>query len=148
MKIELRKSKRVDLPEIHRLLGYIPAMEKPTLERFSSAWAHDMLPEILVAAIDDKPVGVAIYNLGLTYMGERCVWMDCLAVDEKHRKRGIATRLIHGIQERVGKLGIDFIPFVVYKENTEARAFYASLGAKKVRDDFITMGIPVPCGGK
>jgi len=83
-----------DLPDIFRMMGYIPAMEIPDYSVFREAIIGGRFPKLLVAEKDNKPVGIVIYHVEYHIDGKGYVWLACLSVEVEYRRRGIATELI------------------------------------------------------
>ena len=81
-------------------------------------------PEMfLVAVIDDTIVGTAMAG----YEGHRG-WINYLAVDPAHRRRGVARAMMERVEELLRVAGCPKINLQVRSGNEEVIAFYKSLG--------------------
>jgi GNAT superfamily N-acetyltransferase len=149
-KVTMSRAMIEDLPEVFRMLAYIPAMKMPErYDHWVADWRAKRLPEILVARIDGKPVGVAIYEVMRSFRGgvEGWAWLSCLAVDENHRRSGVATAIINRVKRRVRKMGAVDLVWEVYNENTTARAFYDKIGAIELEPEREGFTKLVVCAG-
>ncbi|XGI83431.1 N-acetyltransferase family protein [Halorutilales archaeon Cl-col2-1] len=54
-----------------------------------------------------------------------------LYVDPDHRRKGIGTRLLHEIRERLSDLGVERLKVFVLADNQVGNSFYQSLGFEK-----------------
>ncbi len=98
---------------------------------------------IALAALDENKVvgGLAAYELKKFEQARSEVYIYDLAVDETHRRRGIATALI----EKLKEIAADRGAYVIYVQadyvDPPAIALYTKLG---VREDVLHFDIPVP----
>ena len=77
----------------------------------------------LVAVAGGEVVGVV---LG-THDGRRG-WINRLAVIPTYRRRGIAGRLVRGVEARADALGIDIVAALIESENEASLAFFRRMG--------------------
>jgi len=78
---------------------------------------------VLVATIDGELVGFAIMKFG-----DDDAHLHLLAVDPRHRRRGIATELLNWLEAACRTAGMQSIRVEVRTTNRPARALYAGLG--------------------
>lgn len=107
----------------------------------SQAWAVEFLKKqlgnpdvtVLVAELSGTVVGEARFEVrkspesGLLRTNTT-LQIEEVVVDENHRRRGIAKRLIAGIEEHAARLGIKQVTLNVWGFNTPAERLYAALG--------------------
>lgn len=129
MGIQVRKPKPDEFSAVHKMMSYIPEMERPPLKTFMAMVQAGKYPEILVALDGRKPVGMTIYSTRLDWLGHGDTFMYCLAVEPEYRRKGIGRALVEGMKSDIKKYCSDLIGFVVFKENTDAFQFYEDLGA-------------------
>ena len=92
-------------------------------------------PELfLVADTDDGIIGVVMGG----WDGRRG-WLHHLAVCQEHQRHGIATALVHAVEDQLRSKGCLKVNLLVFAENTAARQFYAVLGYDEMRP-VIAMG--------
>jgi aminoglycoside 3-N-acetyltransferase I len=98
---------------------------------------------IALAAMDGETLvgGIAAYVLDKFEQERREIYIYDLAVDEAHRRRGIATALIRRLQRVAAERGAYVIFVQADHGDDPAIALYASLGA---REDVLHFDIPVP----
>jgi ribosomal protein S18 acetylase RimI-like enzyme len=87
----------------------------------------------LVAVLDSEVVGTAMGG----YDGHRG-WVYYVVVSPRHRRKGIGTALIRGVEERLAGLGCPKVNLQVRATNDEVVAFYRKLGYRV--EDRISMG--------
>ena len=93
---------------------------------------------IIVAAIEDEIVGFAVVQYierpESAYNKERKYFhIEEFGVDEKHRRKGIATAMINFIKEDAKNRGFKRIELDMWEFNDGALAFYESAGLKTYR---------------
>ena len=62
------------------------------------------------------------------------LYLDSLAVDSNHRRKGIATMLLNAATERARRLGIPAVGLLVDKGNPNAERLYTAIGFRYVND--------------
>jgi ribosomal protein S18 acetylase RimI-like enzyme len=92
--------------------------------------------QFLVAEIEGQVVGTTIAG----YDGHRG-WIYSVAVDEKHRRKGIATAMIREAEQILKALDCPKINLQVMPNNPAAVALYQSLGYAV--EDRVSMGKPI-----
>ena len=93
---------------------------------------------IIVAAIEDEIVGFAVVQYierpESAYNKERKYFhIEEFGVDEKHRRKGIATAMIDFAKDDAKKRGFERIELDMWEFNDCALAFYESAGLKTYR---------------
>ncbi|MGI9470359.1 MAG: GNAT family acetyltransferase [Rubripirellula sp.] len=97
-------------------------------------------PELfLVAEKDDMIVGSVMAG----FDGHRG-WINYLAVDPTHRRRGFGRQLIDAAEMRLRSLGCPKINLQIRDDNRDAIAFYQRIGFAP--DPVISMGKRLPAG--
>ena len=87
--------------------------------------------EVLIAERDGHAVGYALFTDGYnTDIAARAVWLQDLYVEEQARGHGIGRRLLTAVARLAVGRGARSVWWGVRSGNDQARAFYASLGAK------------------
>ncbi len=77
----------------------------------------------LVAESEGRLVGVVIG----THDGRKG-WINRLAVAPAYRRRGIASRLVRELEERLAALGLEVVAALIESTNTASLAFFTALG--------------------
>ena len=90
----------------------------------------------VVAVIDESVVGTAMAGFD-GYRG----YVYRVAVDQDHRRRGIATALMRRVEAALRALDCPKLKLQVEPGNTDVIAFYRHLGYQV--DDFVDMGKPL-----
>ena len=91
----------------------------------------------LVAVSEDKPETKIVGSVMGGYEGHRG-WINYLAVDPNHRRKGIARKLMKEIEEKLITKGAPKINLQIRKTNQEVMAFYEAIGY--IEDKVISMG--------
>jgi len=87
---------------------------------------------VLVAlAGDDVIGGLVAYALEKIEQHRSEIYIYDLAVDEKHRRRGVATKLIRALRPLAAEWGAEVIFVQADPEDEPARALYRSLGTEE-----------------
>ncbi len=96
-------------------------------------------PELFfVAARGPEIVGTAIGG----YDGRRG-WVYCVAVDERHRRRGVGQALMNRVEQALADLGCPKLNLQVDSSNQEVVRFYESLGYRV--EERVSMGKRLAC---
>jgi len=86
-------------------------------------------------------VGLIESNIVATVMGGyegHRGWINYLAVDPNHRHRGYGTEILGNVERLISALGCPKINLQIRTSNSEAIAFYESLGYRT--DDVVGLG--------
>ena len=102
---------------------------------------------IALVAVDGGEVvgGLAAYVLPKFEQARTEIYVYDLAVDEPHRRRGVATGLIHKLQAVAADRGAWVIYVQADPEDTPAVTLYSKLG---VREDVLHFDIPPNGSGR
>lgn len=87
----------------------------------------------LVAVLDSEIVGTAMGG----YDGHRG-WVYYVAVSPRHRRHGIGTALMTGVEEGLARIGCPKLNLQVRASNDQVVAFYERLGYKV--EERVSMG--------
>ncbi len=85
----------------------------------------------LVAEIDNKLVGSAFGS-----HDSRKGWINRVAVDPEYRRRGLATKMIKELEQRLQDQGIEIFAALVEADNEESMKAFGKLGYGIHRDIF------------
>jgi aminoglycoside 3-N-acetyltransferase I len=99
---------------------------------------------VLVAMAGEEVVGgLAAYELDKFEQDRREIYIYDLAVAERHRRRGIAKRLIHELKRSASERDV-YVMFVQADvDDAPAIALYASLGTQQTAHHF-DIAVPAP----
>ena len=87
-------------------------------------WAH-----ALVARVDGRPAGLAIYLEGFsTFACQPLVNLHDFMVSEQFRGQGVAQRLLAALEDRARALGCCKLTLEVLEGNVPAKALYKKMG--------------------
>jgi ribosomal protein S18 acetylase RimI-like enzyme len=87
----------------------------------------------LVATVDSEIVGTAMAG----YDGHRG-WVYYVAVSPRHRRQGVGTALMKGVEQKLASVGCPKLNLQVRASNEEVVAFYEKLGYEV--EDRVSMG--------
>jgi ribosomal protein S18 acetylase RimI-like enzyme len=88
--------------------------------RLGCAWLFD---------VDGEVAGYLVLAFGFDHeLGGRVATVTDLFLDEKFRRRGIATAALRHVERYCSGAGVTAIELQVERDNLEARALYARLG--------------------
>jgi ribosomal protein S18 acetylase RimI-like enzyme len=97
-------------------LGPVPRAEVEGL------LAHD--GDLVLGA---EEAGVLVGVVLGSYDGRRG-WIQRLAIDDDHRRRGVGRALIAEVERRLAARGCVQVNLLVFEDNTEGRAFWEAAG--------------------
>lgn len=116
------ESDEVEVAALWReVFPHAPAWNQPELDIQRKLAVQREL--FLVATLNDEVVGTAMGG----YDGHRG-WVYYVAVSPRHRRRGIGTALMRGVEEGLARLGCPKLNLQVRTSNHEVVAFYEQLG--------------------
>ena len=124
-----------DADDIARLMefvgGTIPSGDHRARAGLESFLAQDGL--VLVAEADGGVVGACtlLFTRLNPMDASPGAWLDGLAVDESHRRRGIGRALMEEARRRASGAGCDSLVLHTHEEQGPALALYDSLGMKR-----------------
>lgn len=117
-----------ELADYEKRLHEVAATEDLIKEALFSAQSHT---ETLIAYLNDKPVGFAIYFYNFsTFLGRSGIYLEDLYVKPEARGMGIGKKLLAAlaklaIQKQCGRLELSVLDW-----NEDAIKFYQQLGAE------------------
>lgn len=113
------------------LTEHIGQMEEIERLCFSQPWSRQVLEEELINPFSRYFVGSSGGRV-MGYIGTRLVLDECyitnVAVRPEYRRQGVATALLHELEEFARRGGFVFMTLEVRESNAGARAFYAKNG--------------------
>ena len=124
--IRLRELREGDLEEVHRIeMGSYPT---PWSMNFFRLMAN-MNPELfIVATVGQELVGYAVGELNERGTGTRVGHVMNVAVDARHRGRGVGTMLMEELESRFIRLGASAAYLEVRESNVDAQRLYTRRG--------------------
>ena len=148
--MEIRFAKETELDRVNEIRKQVndvhvagkPEVFKPgfskELQDFIKVIWDDPEQEIVVAVEDDEICGFAIlHHINKPenpFMWERdFLDIDEFCVDEKHRRKGVATQLISYIKEYAKDKGYHRLELNMWEFNESALEFYESVGFETYR---------------
>ncbi len=91
----------------------------------------DSKTSALIAEIDGKPVGYAVYFYNYsTWLGENGLYLEDLYIKPEYQKKGIGKALLQKVANVAVNENCGRLEWAVLDWNTPAIEFYKSLGAK------------------
>ena len=131
MNISIRKGTKDDMPSVHGLIYELAVFEKAPNEVTNTV--ADMLVDgfgdqpiffCLVAEVDDKIVGTAIYHLKYSTWKGRGVYLDDIVVTESMRGKKIGSKLFDAVMKDAQRLNAKQLHWQVLDWNEPAIQFY------------------------
>ena len=131
MNISIRKGTKDDMPSVHGLIYELAVYEKAPNEVTNTV--EDMLVDgfgdqpiffCLVAEVDDKIVGTAIYHLKYSTWKGRGVYLDDIVVTESMRGKKIGSKLFDAVMKDAQRLNAKQLHWQVLDWNEPAIQFY------------------------
>ena len=148
----IREATPDDLPTIGRMIRALAEFErepdavKATPEQLDDAlFGPDAVASALIA-LDDagEPAGFALwYRSFSTWEGVPGIYLEDLYVSESQRGSGLGRALLSSLARIVVHRGWSRLEWSVLRWNSEAIAFYDSLGGRPL-DDWLTYRITGP----
>ncbi|MBP7245948.1 MAG: GNAT family N-acetyltransferase [Bacteroidia bacterium] len=136
MNISIRKGTKDDMPSVHGLIYELAVYEKAPNEVTNTV--ADMLVDgfgdqpiffCLVAEVDDKIVGTAIYHLKYSTWKGRGVYLDDIVVTESMRGKKIGSKLFDAVMKDAQRLNAKQLHWQVLDWNEPAIQFYKKYNA-------------------
>ncbi len=136
MQFEIRKGRAEDIPDTFRLIQELAAYEKAPHEVKTSVesmledgFGDNPAFQLLVATVDAKVVGIALYFPYYSTWKGRCLYLDDLVVSEEYRGNGIGEALINALIDEAREMGAKRMLWQVLEWNEPAIRFYNRLNA-------------------
>jgi GNAT superfamily N-acetyltransferase len=84
---------------------------------------------VLLALVDDEPVGIAVCFFGLsTFRARPLLNIHDLAVLPQHQGKGVGPALLEAVEDRARRRGCCKLTLEVLDDNARARAVYGRFG--------------------
>ena len=98
-------------------------------------WGPARAAEVLIARVDDVPVGFALFfQTFSTFLARRGLWLEDLFVYPEHRGAGIGKALLRAVAAVARDRGCGRFEWSVLDWNAPALRFYEGLGATVMPD--------------
>jgi GNAT superfamily N-acetyltransferase len=137
MKIEIRKGRKEDLPNVLALVHELAEFEKApdavtnTVELMEQdGFGDNPIFNFHMAEVDGKIVGIALYFVKYSTWVGKGLYLDDLMVTEKFRSQGVGKKLFDAFMGEAKKIGAKQVHWQVLDWNTPAIEFYKKLNAK------------------
>lgn len=135
--MQIRFTEEHELPELLNMLkskaefdGYSEFFTASDLDLKKALFSESPLAYTLVAIIDNKIVGTAIYYYTFSsFTAKQCLWLDDIYVNESLRSMGTGKALMKRIIEIAKENNCSRLNWTVAESNIRARKFYRNLGA-------------------
>jgi len=124
------------LAEYEKLSHMVAATEQDFQEAlFPSKPGMNSLVEALLASVDGKPVGFALYFLNFsTFLGRPGIYLEDLFVEPEYRGRGFGVALLKRLARIAVKRGYGRVEWSVLTWNQPSIEFYERLGAERMEE--------------
>jgi aminoglycoside 3-N-acetyltransferase I len=113
---------------------------RPTDDYLRQLLARDTFIALVATAGDEVVGGIAAYQLDKFEQQRSEIYIYDLAVAEAHRRQGVATAMIHTLQQLAAERGVYVIYVQADRGDDAAIALYDKLG---LREDVLHFDIPV-----
>jgi ribosomal-protein-alanine N-acetyltransferase len=124
--IRLRGLREGDLEAVHRIER--SSYPTPWSMNFFRLMAN-MNPELfIVATVDEELVGYTVGELEAGRNGGKVGHIMNVAVDSRHRRRGVGTMLMEELEARLLRLGASAAYLEVRESNVDAQRLYSRRG--------------------
>jgi ribosomal-protein-alanine N-acetyltransferase len=131
MEIRLREFREGDLEEVHRIERC--SYPTPWSMNFFRLMAN-MNPELfIVATVDEELVGYTVGEVDTRRNGGKVGHVMNVAVDSRHRDRGVGTLLMEELEARFLRLGATVAYLEVRESNVDAQRLYSRRGYVNLR---------------
>lgn len=140
----IRKCKKEDLPSVLTLIKELAAFEKEpdavevTLEELEKeGFGERPLFECIVAEVDKKVVGMALFYFRFSTWKGRSLHLEDLIVKQTLRGKGIGKALYTAFLKYCEEKGVRRAEWVVLDWNQNAIEFYEKSGATLLKDWYL-----------
>lgn len=136
MNFTIRKTKKGDETALLTLIQELAEYEKEpeavinTAEQLAKDLFKDQICAGLVAELNGKTVGMAIYYTSYSTWKGRCLYLEDLYVQPEFRGTGIGKALFLKVKSIAQERGVKRMDWQVLDWNTPAIDFYKSLNAE------------------
>jgi GNAT superfamily N-acetyltransferase len=137
--MKIRPYEKRDAKDLASLVRALARYEKLTLPSPAATrrLARDVGRRIrvLMAEVDGKPVGYAIYLFTYSsFLARPTLYLEDLFVLPEHRRLGLGGAFFKSLLAEARREGCGRMEWVVLDWNTPAHRFYRKLGAKPLED--------------
>lgn len=129
MNITIRKSERLDIPQIYNMVKQLAIYENEpdavtaTIDDYYNDWDADIY-QVLVAEKEDKLIGIAIYYMTYSTWKGKMLYLEDFIIDEPFRRTGIGQQLFNAFMKEAKDLGTKLVKWQVLDWNEPAIRFY------------------------
>jgi GNAT superfamily N-acetyltransferase len=142
MEITLRPANATDVGLILQFIRDLAEYEKLTDECVAteetlraSLFGKKPAAESVLAFCDDEPAGFALYFTNFsTFLAKPGLYLEDLFVKPRFRQQGVGRRLLLYLAKLANERGYGRMEWSVLDWNEPAIAFYASLGARPLKE--------------
>jgi len=137
MNFTIRKAKKEDAKSILELIQHLADFEKEpeavvlTIEEIEKdGFGHQPLFQTLIAEVDKKVVGMALFYYRYSTWKGKTIHLEDLIVFENYRKQNIGRALYDKVLQQAYDEKVRRVEWNVLDWNTPARDFYINTGAQ------------------
>jgi GNAT superfamily N-acetyltransferase len=141
MNLTIRPAIESDTPTILYLIKELAIYERLSdhvscdLESLRTALFDRQEAKVLLAEIDDKVIGFALYHYNFsTFLGKKGLYMEDIFVIESYRRHGVGKSLFMKLMEIAKSEDCGRMELSVLDWNSPALSFYLRQGAKPMSD--------------
>lgn len=133
--LTLRTATADDAEVLNEMIAAFASYERlpnaSTVESLRAELASaDRVFEAVIAFLDGKPVGFAVFFLTYsTFIARRGLYLEDIYVREDYRNKGVATALLRHVARIAVDRGLGRVEFTVLLWNTVAIEFFETMGA-------------------
>ncbi len=135
--VTIREGKKSDCPEVLQLIHELAVYEKAadqvevTLdELIEDGFGPNAIFRLLVAELDQKVIGIALYYTKYSTWKGKCIYLEDLIVTEKHRGVGAGKLLFEALIKIAAEQNAGRMEWQVLDWNEPAIGFYKKYNAE------------------
>jgi GNAT superfamily N-acetyltransferase len=140
--LRIRAAERVDVPLIFSLIVELAEYERARERAVGSEalltealFGEDPVAEAVIAELDDRPVGFALYfRTFSTWLCRPGLWLEDLYVSPEHRRAGVGRELLAHLARTAVERGYGRVEWSALDWNTPALNFYEGIGAERLEE--------------
>jgi GNAT superfamily N-acetyltransferase len=140
--LRIRAAERVDVPLIFSLIVELAEYERARERAVGSEallsealFGEDPVAEALIAELDGRPVGFALYfRTFSTWLCRPGLWLEDLYVSPEHRRAGVGGELLSHLARIAVERGYGRVEWSALDWNTPALTFYEDIGAERLEE--------------
>jgi GNAT superfamily N-acetyltransferase len=140
--VRIRAAERVDVPLIFSLIVELAEYERARDRVIGSEkmlrvalFGDDPVAEAVIAELDDRPVGFALYfRTFSTWLCRPGLWLEDLYVSPEHRRAGVGRELLAHLARLAVERGYGRVEWSALNWNTPALDFYEDIGAERLQE--------------